>query len=250
MVASRSSAFAIALMVVFLGFGSGCATGTSTGANLMARVDALLKANAHAEALRSIDRIQRRRDIDPALVADSTLARAQALAGLGRRSEAVAHYRFVADHHPQTTAGRAARTWLAENVNAGTPSAGSSTPVPAAVAEDAGSVAGTSVDEGSDSFDLADWGFLTEVEVQIPGMQYPKRAVERQIEGVVEVAFQVEEDGRVQQIAILNDPHPMLMSEVIRAIAAAEIDPVMLGLADRSAFPVKRRTKVSFFLER
>jgi len=254
---SRTTLFALAVVT---GLASGCAVLTSPVQRQMEGVYTLLDQGAYERALERVERAQDVRRLSATNVAETTLAKARCLEGLGRTAEATAHYRFVVDHHPHTDFGRAARSWLAAAEDAPTPEPAASGPsssdanVPAAPAPggDMDPAAMDSSDEGpaDDDLGLAEWGFLTEIDIQIPGMQYPERAVRKQIQGEVEVAFQVEEDGEVHRITVLNQPHPLLLSEVIRAVAHAELDPIMLGLTDRSAFPARRRTKVTFDLTR
>src|SRR6266496_5596393 len=70
----------------------------------------------------------------------------------------------------------------------------------------------------------------SEVMAQFPGgdsawykfyaetMKYPAFALEHRVEGTVHVSFNVEEDGTLTDVQILQTPHKILSDEVLRIV--------------------------------
>lgn len=79
---------------------------------------------------------------------------------------------------------------------------------------------------------------------KFPG--YPKDAIADGIEGVVDVAYTIDEAGKVREIQVISSPDPRLAAECVAALGRWRYSPPMKGGV---AVPVKARQRFPFKLQ-
>jgi TonB family protein len=84
------------------------------------------------------------------------------------------------------------------------------------------------------------------VPIFTPAVEYPERAREQGIQGVLKVEFIIDISGRVQSVTILESPHPSISAEARKTIAQWRFKP-----ARNKGVPVRvrRRLPIEFKIE-
>jgi TonB family protein len=214
------------LVSVFALLCAGCATVREPREAALVKAQRFYDAGRFAKALQATELAEASAVPDPSITARALLLRGQCLEALGQKETAEANYRYVVDQYPTSILVAQAR---------------------AAVQRLDGDAKVNALAAGGD--DLAESNFLEEVVLENPDIRVPDLALGLGVGGTVAVAFQVNGNGRATQIRVLSAPHPLLGGAAIDAISRARIDPTVLGLADRSALPALRQTKIHFELE-
>jgi len=148
----------------------------------------LAESNRCDAALLSIERAQIERSLTRRFAAETTWLKARCLERLGRRQEALAHYRFIRDFLPDS------------------PSAES---IPLEVR----------AESRAKSDPPSQW---IPPRAKLPTARYTRAALSAGIAGQVKVYYSVDPEGVAVQIRVTADSHPLLASWVIEAVARGE----------------------------
>jgi Gram-negative bacterial TonB protein C-terminal len=141
-------------------------------------------------ALSSIERAQNEKSLTRHFAAESTWLKANCLSALGRREEALAHYRFLRD-------------FLGDS------------PRVALLPEDVRSEDPTPLDAEERPLPVLD----------LPTARYSSAARRAGISGIVEVAYELDRDGSAVRIRVTREAHPLLVAWAIEAVAAGRVAP-------------------------
>jgi hypothetical protein len=142
------------------------------------------------EALLSIERAQNDKSLTRRFEAESTRLRADCLDQVGRRSEALAHYRFIRDFLPESPAAAS---------------------LPPHIREETRERSLAAID-----------GRPYEGKPLTP--RYSRAARLAGIAGDLQVSYVVDSSGRAEEIRVVNESHPLLASWAIEAVANATFE--------------------------
>ncbi len=152
-------------------------------------------------AIASIERAQNEKSLTRRFAAESTWLKANCLNALGRREEALAHYRFLRD-------------FLGDSPHLDS--------LPEAVLGEDPALAGPVE--------------LTSTTLDLPTARYSSAARKAGISGTVEIRYELDPHGAAVRIRVVREAHPLLASWAIEAVAAGRAQPQPTAPAGYAVF--------------